>query len=223
MRTPWVDVPPIVTDLADIASGVRAQLAAGSVPLADSWRRTVVNPAAASILTIPGVYIAAQSTVALTAATDYYLPIWCEDTTTFDQVVGEVTTAGTAGATARVALFAATQSWQPNGNPIEDFGTVLIDTNAVKTWAPAAGTRALAAGRYLLAINPSANATFRSLRGNPVGGLIRSTLSTTAFIANLTVGRAHAAFPSPGTAWTTAGTSGTQFDYPLALRVTAEG
>lgn len=186
-------------------------------------RHETLNSAAAFLLTVPGVGgITLENTVPRAASFDYYHPIWCASYLTFDQVVSEVTTAsGSAGSVARVGIFAADSSWQP-GTLIEEFGTIATDALGVKTIAPAAGTRTLPGGRYLLAMNCSAGTTtFRSGRGSP-GTMLSAALGPSAMADTLRVPRTHAAFPSPGTAWTTIVFSAIGLQQSIFLRVTDE-
>jgi hypothetical protein len=186
----------------------------------DAQRRTPVTAASGTIYAIPGVTASAHSTTARIAANDCYHPIHAEDYLTFDRVAVEVTTAGTAGATGRVGLYAAGTDWQPTGTLIEDFGSFLIDSTGIKTMTPSGGSRTIPGGRYLLALNISAAATFRCVRG----GIVSQQLTATAgslFITQLAVSRAHAVFPSTPLAWTTASPNTVPFEYPILLRVTA--
>jgi hypothetical protein len=196
---------------ADVATRLAAQ------------RQTVINPAAVSLVTIPGVATAATATQAISPNLDTYFPIWCASYLTFDRLILEVTTANaTVGAIGRVGLYAADSSWQP-GALIEDFGSVAIDSIGVKTLTPASGSRTLPGGRYVLALNNNGGATtFRIMRGAPAASaLILATFGTSPAPAFMQASRTNAAFPTPGAAWTTAPSS-TSGVYPILLRVTAE-
>lgn len=201
-----------VTDIEDWASG---------------QRRTVVNPAAIAMCTIPGVKGAGLATSTTTYASinrDHYYPVACEDSVTFDQVLLEVTTAGSAGATCRVGLYTADASWQPVAL-VEDFGTAAIDSTGVKTLTPAGGSRTLAPGRYLLAHNHSANTGYRTITGCPPSGpLLGTAIGTSPHYTELYVARTYAAFPSTPSAWSSGSQSGTgAFVYVVWLRVTGVG
>lgn len=191
--------------------------AAGAVGL----NRAVVDPAAASMVCVPGVALNIGGTSALTFDRDYVYPLWVDTEVTFDQVVLEVSSAsGSPGSVGRAALYAATKSMQPSGALIEDFGTFATDSLGVKTIAPAATTRTLPAGRYVLVVNVSAaNATFRAAVRSGLTG-VRAALTANLFASQLYVARAHAAFGT-ATPWTTQTISTNNFDYVAFLRVTA--
>lgn len=192
----------------------------------DAQRRTIVNPAATSIVTVPGVAasdVGALQTIGFNF--DYYFPVHCPDQLTFDRVLVEVSTAsGSAGSVGRVGLYAAGADWQPTGTLIEDFGTFATDSTGVKTLTPSGGSRTLPGGRYLFAINVNAaNTNFRAMRGGLTPALVAAALGSNLLVTALTVSRTHAAFPSTPLAWVSASVASTPYLYCVFLRVTAEG
>lgn len=214
----------VVTD--QIAAGITAKTSTDIETALNGKQVTLQNPTAASILTIPGAVCSGTvATIALTFPHDFYLPFFCEDTVTFDQVVGEITfTTASAGQLAHIALYNADATWQPTGTLIEDFGTVAIDSTGLKTVSPAAGTRKLPPGRYVLGYNGQGSSTWRSFLGNFPGGMaLNSALGASPYTSLLFNSRSFATFPSTPTAW--AGVTGNALgmQYFLALRVTAVG
>jgi hypothetical protein len=184
--------------------------------------RTLVDPAAVSILTMPGVGWVNSGNTAFTFDRDYYLPLICECTVTFDRVYCEIAAAsGSGGSVARAGIYNADASWQPTGTLIEDFGTVASDSTGIKTWTPASGSRTLAPGRYVLAFNTSAaNTTYRTSRGHVVAMTPAAMGNAATLVKDLYVARTNAAFPSTGTTWTNVSGSTVPIEYPLYLRVT---
>ncbi len=194
--------------------------------LGDAYRRsyTAALVAANMNFTIPGFIpngVVAQSFV---LNNDYYFPIWCEDTTVFDLIRAEVTTAsGTPGSVARLALYSANASWQPTGNLIEEFPTILTDALGIVSSTPATGSRSLPKGRYVLALNMQVTSSLRGARGCPSGGpIVIDAIGAFMLGATLSVPRAHGAFSSPGTAWA-ATVTGTGIACPLFMRLTSVG
>lgn len=166
---------------------------------------------------IPGEGLDSISTSgALTAGTDYYAPIFIPSPVVVDQLIAE-TTAGSAN-NFRMGLYAADTSWQPIGAPVADSGAIA-DGTAVKTYTPATPLY-LSRGRYLTVLNCAGTPTFRLIRGTQ-NMILSQSLGASPFQALLRVTRAHAAFPTPGTAWTTASSASTTSYHMVFLRVTA--
>lgn len=224
------------TVLASSNSGSAVSFSAGSkdvfLDAPGQWMRNVdagrlvsnvYNSIAGAGGCIPGVANINVATSIYAKDTDWFFPILAEGYLTFDQVICEVTTdSGSGGSTGRIALTAADATWQPSGSLIEDFGTFATDSTGVKTVAPSAGSRTLPPGRYLLVLNVSGGGTtFRVIRGSLNTGLLATGLGANPTPHTLSVGRSHAAFPSPIPAWTTAGAQNQPFYYPTVLRVTA--
>ena len=171
-------------------------------------------------LTLPGVYLIATSTFTTTINTDVYHAIRVESPIVVDQLLMEVT-AGAVG-NARIGLYRADRSWQPIGAPLADSGNIDVSANGVKTYTP--GTPVfLARGRYLTVFNTSVEHAVRIYRGDVLGmTAIDSTLGATALFADVEVGRTYAAFPTPGTAWSTQGASqGVPSAHIVFMRVSA--
>jgi hypothetical protein len=77
---------------------------------------------------------------------------------TLDSLMIEVTTAATAGSTARIVIANADSSWQPTALVVE-LSTMAIDAPAQVSLTSIG--QSLPRGRYLLGIRTSANATLR--------------------------------------------------------------
>ncbi len=211
--------------LLDDADAAAQLVTLGAVSSGDTYRRTFVAAMAGANATIPGAAGGSTGTLAFTAGRDYYFPIYAETDLTFEAIGAEITSAsGTGGSTARLALYSATRAWRPTGTLIEEFPTIATDANAAVTSVPAGGALVLAAGRYVLAMNLTHNATFRIIRATPFGGPILSlSMGSNPYAGSLYVARAHAAFPSSPTVWDTIGdtTTLTGIQTPLVLNVTA--
>lgn len=176
--------------------------------------------------TVPGAALVSGSTTTTTlnANRDWYFPVLCADTVTFDQVALEVTTAAGASTIGRIGLYFASNVWQPTGTLIEDFGSVAIDSIGVKTLAPAATTRKLQPGRYVLAYNATGNAVVRAYGCAEPGGLQVPTFMGANVIVNGYFNtRTNAAFPSAPTAYTSMNAAGTGFLQTVLMHVTAVG
>lgn len=165
---------------------------------------------------LPGVAISAGGTLALSANQVRYFPILVDTTITIDQFGLEVTAAGAAATTLRMGLYSADTDWQPT-SLILDAGTVAADSLGVKTLSPTAFS--LAPGRYVLAINTDGAPTVRTVRGGFRSGLVVIGLGTNIVLNFLRGVQAYAAFPSTGTAYSTAGGGTNAFDYPIFLRL----
>lgn len=164
----------------------------------------------------PGNRFLTSSTANLGPGLDHYHFIVCSTDTTFDQVVVRVTTG--ASGNGRVGLYPAGEDMQPSGNLIEDFGTFSTTTAGSKVLVPAAGTRTLTAGRYLLVLNSSAAPVYTTKQDT--GQLVQaSDLASIRFMYRL---RTHAAFPTTLLDWDTIVTGGafSGYDHAVFLRVT---
>lgn len=168
---------------------------------------------------IPGVIgVNDQSTTAVTSGTDTYWPMYVRTPIVVDQLAFEVTTLA-AGQNARVGLYRADRDWQPISAPLADSGSISLATTGVKTYTP--GTAIfLQRGRYLSVINYDGGSP--AFRGAPgaVEFFANDTLGAgSLYLRNYTVTRAYAAFPTPGTAWTTITNGASPSLYMIWLRV----
>lgn len=158
------------------------------------------RPAASGIASavLPGVELAAIATDSFGTGNIIYMPIYVTAPLTFSSMLLEVTTAASAGATARLGVYNADTNWQPTSLVI-DAGTVATDSTGVKT--ATVSTTTLLPGRYLLALTVSASATFRIARGGNRLLQLRSTLGSSAFYYQIYVSATYAALASTGVAW----------------------
>lgn len=158
------------------------------------------RPAAASIssVVLPGVEINAIATDSFGTGNILYMPIYVAAPMTFGSMVLEVTTAGAAGATARMGVYNADVNLQPT-SLVVDAGTVATDSTGVKT--ATVSTTTLPAGRYLLAFATSVSATFRIARGGQRYIQLRSTLGASGLRYQFYIAQSYGAFASTGVAW----------------------
>ena len=165
---------------------------------------------------LPDVSFRLTSTLALTSGTDYYAPFFVDTPIMVDRLACEVTT-GAAG-NLRMGIYRADADWQPIGAPLVDSGSIAI-TVAVKTFTPSP-LLYLKRGRYLTVLNHDTGSTFREvISHNAALGMV-STIGSSAMQSLWRVTRAYAAFPTPGTAWTTTtAVSSGGLDYVVFLRV----
>lgn len=166
---------------------------------------------------IPGVgAVVTTTTKVLTANRIQYEPFIVETTTTFDQMIVEVTAAGTAGQVLRMAIYDMDIDGQPTTRKV-DAGTVAVDSLGIKT---ASITLTLNPGRYLKAYISDSTATLRAYRA---GGRLTTgfdvALGTSACLAGLRVAGAGTSLPDPGTAWNATTNLSSGFDHALLLRV----
>lgn len=177
---------------------------------------------ATTYYSIPGVVLTGGGgSRNLTLNQDYYGPFRTASPIVVDRLAFEVVTA--AGASnARIGLYAANRDCQPIGAPLADSGDISTATTGVKTFTP--GTPIyLARGRYLTVINESTTGVaVRTLTGDRLdGSAILDTITGSPIILATVVGRTYAAFPTPGTAWTTIVNSAVGHEHFVVLRVLA--
>jgi hypothetical protein len=144
-----------------------AEVAADALSLA---ARPPTDAAANEVWGLPGVTpTVAVTTVVLAAGALAYFPVEVDNQTgiTLDRVRAEITTAAAATNTVRLVIASADGSWQPTALVL-DAGTRAADALAVVEWGSLAQN--LARGRYLFALYPTANTTFRCWPANPPGG-----------------------------------------------------
>lgn len=169
---------------------------------------------------VPGVVVFSGATFTIPANVDNYHPFFVYTPLIVDQLALEVNGAG-AGSTFRMGIYPADTDWQPAANaaPLADSGDITGASTGVKTYTP--GTPIyLPRGRYLTVYNCTATAPLITrYDASMVGTPIMNTFAS-AVAGRLTVSRTNAAFPTPGTAWTTvAGTSNFSFHHPIFLRI----
>lgn len=174
-----------------------------------------------SFYALPGVTANAVGTVSSTAGQDCYSFLYVLSPMMIDQLVFYVSTFQ-AASNIRVGLYRADQNWQPKGPPLVDSGDIATTSNSLKTYTPSVPFL-LRPGRYLTVWNEDTSAVvLETVRGlTPFGGAYADEGSApNSWIQRCFVSRAHAAFPTPGTAWTSATTSGSNpMEYAIFLRV----
>lgn len=172
---------------------------------------------ATTYYTIPGVSASViGGTLTVGANRIHYLPIRVRRSITIDQLAIEVTTNGSAGQTARLALYSCDNDRQPT-SLIVDAGSVAVDSTGVKT---ASINVTLSPGTYLLAFRTEAAAlVVRRIAGDIGDVAAVTTLGASLAITETRVSAAYAAFPDPGTAWDTVNNSTTPFIYFVWCRV----
>lgn len=172
---------------------------------------------ATQYLVLPGCFITSFTTLTPTANEDWYTPIYVQTPIVVDQLVCAVTTLD-AGDNVRLGLYRADTDWQPVGPPLADSGDISTATTGLKTYTPTTPVY-LARGRYLTVINQSGIADFQGMvAGAPGTAAIEPTAMNQNSI-RWRVGRAHAAFPTPGTAWTTVTSASNNPIHLIAFRV----
>lgn len=164
---------------------------------------------------IPGVELSTVSTQALSANLIRYMIIRVVTPIVIDQLICEVTSQGTSGQTARMAIYNCDGDQQPT-SLIVDGGTVAVDTQGVKT---ASVSVALSAAHYLMAINTDSSATFRIARGGSRFAGFINTLGSTPFLQELRASFTYGAFPAAGVAHTANNNNSTPPNYFMWLRV----
>lgn len=169
---------------------------------------------------IPGIVFTGDSTAAQSSGVDQYQPWWTPSPIRISKLAFSVSTSHASNA--RVGFYAADRDWQPVGPPLADSGDISVSSTGIKTYTP--GTPIFCPpGRYVSVSNCSGTPAFRAWFGWPA--IHGFTLSTTSFTNRITyprVTRSYAAFPTPGTKWTTTSdASGTYLDYWVAYEVTS--
>jgi hypothetical protein len=147
--------------------------------------------------------------------TDYYGAFRFETPVVVDRLACEVTTLQSGNL--RMGLYMADGDLQPMGAPLADSGDISTNTTGVKTYTPSTPI-ILRRGSYLWVMNVSvASVAVRHWDSSPV--FAESALGVSAFLTTMSVGRTYAAFPTPGTAWTTVTKSSTGFQNFVLLRL----
>lgn len=162
---------------------------------------------------VPGIAATSANTFTLVANTLYYHFIYIPTAITIDQCGFVVTVGPASAANVRVGIYAADTDMQPTGAPLFDIGTAVAQS-FTGTKTPVA-TLALAAGRYLTAINCDVGMTVRVWVGATFQGFVDLTLGA-GVLTGGSIASTYGAMPNPGTAYTAyQGAS----HHPVALRV----
>ena len=163
---------------------------------------------------IPGVVATVRGSHSSTSGTDFYAPWAARTPIIIDQLVCEVTTTG--GTNHRMGFYAADTNWQPVGAPLADSGNLDSTTTGIKTYTP--GTAIFVPrGRYVSVFNAdNASLGARSFLGTTETSYGNNS-GVLAFVNQLYVTRAYAAFPTPGTAWDTVSLFGSSWQEHIVM------
>lgn len=150
--------------------------------------------------------------------TDYYQPFVVQTPVVIDQLAVEVATLA-SGKNIRFGLYTATTDWQPTGGPLADSGDVSVTTTGAKTYTPATPIY-LPRGRYLSVHNNNDDGFLLAMRvfRSPHFASLPTALGANMH-ASFFIGRAYAAFPSPGTAWTSVTTGSAGREHVVVFRM----
>lgn len=188
-----------------------------------AFKRGRPKKSGTSYISLPGV---SPISVATGAPADFnadcYSPLFTETPILVDQLLAEVTTLS-SGKNFRIGLYVADTDWQPVGAPLADSGNISMTTTGVKTYTPGSPVL-IPRGRFLSVINSGDDvgvSAFRVVRGVPAGGHIFDTIGSSPLAGIFYVTRTLAAFPTPGTAWTTTVASTTPHTHMVFLRVSS--
>jgi len=168
----------------------------------------------ANYYTIPGVFSTDQAPSTISANTDYYAPWYTPTPIGINELAFELTT-GSGSGNIRIGVYAANDNWQPVGNPLLDSGDIPVQTTGIKTYNP--GFIVFPPGRYVSVLNCSASVALMLRTASPSQNPVESG----QFLVNFSVGRTYAAFPTPGTAWTSAAGSSTPGYHYIVYQVSA--
>ncbi len=165
---------------------------------------------------IPGAVLVSTATATAGINTDCYSAWLTRTPVVIDQLAAEVTTTG--GTNFRIGFYRANADWQPIGAPMADSGNLDSTGLGVKTYTP--GTPIyVQPGRYLSIISAdNSNTAFRIFRSS-LGTPVREIMGATPYVILMSVSRAYAAFPTPGTAWDTVNSNTTPSLHYVVYRV----
>lgn len=154
-------------------------------------------------MVIPGVAPVSLGSTTVAANIDHYAMVVVDTPIIVDQIACEVTTG--VAANFRIGVYSANLDLQPIGAPLADSGNIDATSPGVKTYTP--GTPIyMRRGRYLSVVNTASSSIgLRFYQGHVPSGYIDSTLGNAPWFDSLRIARAYAAFPTPGSAWTTEG------------------
>jgi hypothetical protein len=185
---------------------------------------TVTNPYAVPVTItttryaygVPNGQMASQTTLTATINTVYYAPFEVTAPITLDAMAFNLNAAPAAGGNVRMGVYAADSNLQPTGAPLFDSGDVAITTGTTGVVLKQGTPATLQPGVYLSAFNTGTAVTLRTA----VGGVatINTAMGASMFVHTLTATQTTGAFPTPGTAWTTKGASGTGTLHPVVMR-----
>ncbi len=172
-------------------------------------------------LSIPGVQGPSGVTTGVsTIDRVLYHPFVVDHPIQVDQLTITVTSAGAGSTTARMGIYHADNEFQPL-SLVVDAGTVAVDSTGVKHLA-VSPAELLLPGRYVMALNTDGTPTLRLIAvGIMMLGGLDESFGTNPFVAELFATQTYAAFPDPGTQYTTAGITNNGFWYRMLLRVSA--
>ena len=165
---------------------------------------------------IPNGQMASQTTFSASANTVYYAPFEVTAPITLDAMAFNLNAAPAANGNVRMGVYAADSNLQPTGAPLFDSGDVAITTGTTGVVLKQGTAVTLQPGMYLTAFNTGTAVTLRV----PTGGIATFTtaMGASMFVSTLSVAQTQGAFPTPGTAWTTRGTSATGTFNPVVMR-----
>jgi hypothetical protein len=164
---------------------------------------------------IPGAGITTNTSNATVADTDYYAPWLASTPIIIDQLAIHVVTVS-AGTVARIGFYAADTDWQPTGAPLADSGNLDTSTTGTKTYTPGSPI-SVPVGRYVSVLNSDTGTTTFTVAVASMSAYF--TTVNVGPISRYSVGRAYAAFPTPGTAWTTIETGAGSTPHMVFYRV----
>lgn len=154
---------------------------------------------------IPGVVSVNNGTKVLGVNNVVYSFFYVTEPITILLASFEVTAAPASSANVRVGVTAADTDWQPTGAPLLD-QAVAVGSGATGVFSTTAISIALAPGRYLSVQNCDVTMTVRAILGGLTG--ILPAMGSAMWIGKFTASQTYGAFPTPGTAWTTASGNG---------------
>lgn len=177
----------------------------------------LVIPSVGTSMALPGVSLKGQLSQRPTASRCYYQPIYVQRTITVTAIRVNINSAGTAGATIRVAIYHSSATGQP-GALISDIGTLSVDSTGQKQITGL--TIELLPGHYSIMMATDASATQAqhvAYRGYMADGWCGIGVTNWQFWYEQYVSKAYGVAADPGTAWTNNGTSADTFVYYTML------
>jgi hypothetical protein len=156
---------------------------------------------------IPNGQMAAQTTLTATINTVYYAPFEVTAPITLDAMAFNLNASPAANGNVRMGVYAADSNLQPTGAPLFDSGDVAITTSTTGVVLKQGTPATLQPGVYLSAFNTGTAVTLRVATGGMA--TINTGMGAAMYVSTLTAAQTQGAFPSPGTAWTTRGSSST--------------